>query len=893
MDEPKQPYPPEKGALPVPSTSPAQPKPHVLLRRIGTCVLLALTLVAFHKSWDRATVHNDVEHPWALDDHTHGHGKPLYGKAAEDLFLSIPDAASARATSRLFASKPHLAGSSQDLITAKAVLSHLTSSLSIPASPSLPLYAAGSPASRNATLSIPHLTHPTAWIDEYYPVMNTPLDRSLEIISEDGEVVWKAELEEVVPGGGEDADAEKYAEAVPAFHGLSRGGEAEGRLVYAHYGRKEDYDELEAKGVDLNGSIVITRYGGIFRGLKVKGAQDRGAAAVLIYSDPRDDGTVTVKNGYKPYPFGPARSPHSLQRGSVQFLSLYPGDPTTPGYPAYPNATRTSGSNIPDIPSIPISWANAEVLLKEEGTGKKIRLVNHVDDKVTPIWNTMGVIPGHIRDEVVVVGNHRDAQVLGATDPTSGTASLHEVIQALGILSQKGWKPLRTILIASWDAEEYGLIGSTEWGEDFPEFIDKHVVAYLNLDSSVSGSRFHASASPSLAHLSRSTAELIPHPTVPGKTLWDASNDRGPLFGALNEGGEGNLTDLVDAEVLKMYEEEERERKLAAGGLGVTPLGSGSDYTVFLQRIGVASGNEGFTSTLSDPVYHYHSVFDSQRWQETYADPGFVKHVAIAKHLGLQLLRISDSIILPLNTTHYTYELEAYLDKVADLITTSSLDVNLSPLRKSIHSLQKSSVKLDHAKSKAEADLKKALKKWRKKKGKKLRKKLRKIICRIKKRLGMKCHKKGKKGDALDLEKEGHCEKGRLEGVPMVGEKVFPGMVKPRIGRYPAWLKEQQAKSAPHHPHIPPPVRHAFARVQKINAALVSFERGLISKEGIKDREWYKHLGVAPGKWLGYGATTLPGLTEAITFERNGTLAEAEAKRLEDLIWKLAKRLDV
>ncbi|TCD69886.1 hypothetical protein EIP91_005963 [Steccherinum ochraceum] len=837
-----------------------------------------------------------LEHGYPGHGHGHGHGAAkgngehhphprhpgkhqeiLNGKLAEKLFLTVPNAASAIEASRNYAGKPHLAGTPGDLQTAKDFLSLLQTELGAtsPAEPASaePIFSAGTPESRNATLNIPTLDKPTAWIDVYYPVMNTPLDHSLEILGEDGEAAWKAELEEVAEV--QDPDAHKYAEAVPTWHGLSKGGEVKGKLIYANYGRQEDYKALIDSGVSLNGTIVLTRYGGIFRGLKVKGAQELGAAGVLIYSDPRDDGTVTTDNGYATYPFGPARNPTSVQRGSVQYLSSYPGDPTTPGHPSYENSTRTDGGNVPGIPSLPISWNNARVLLKEiaeDGQNRVVSLVNHVDDKVIPIWNTMGVIPGHIKDEVVFVGNHRDAWVLGATDPSSGTVSVHEMVRGLGALVKKGWKPLRTIVIGSWDAEEYGLIGSTEYGEDFADFIDKYAVAYLNLDSSVSGSRYHVGASPSLAHFVRSVSEKVPHPTKPGLTLWDANRDQGVLYG-----------DKLDEELVQMYEED----LLNADSVGVSPLGSGSDYTVFLQRIGVASTDGGFASTLHDPVYHYHSVFDSQPWQEKYGDPGFLRHVAIAKSFGLQALGLADSIVLPLNTTHYAVELGAYLDKVESIAGTTSLDVDLSSLRGSINKLQSASLALDKEKYKAERDLRRIIRSIIRRRI--FKRNARKAVCAIKKVFGKKCECPHKK--ALREQHTFHHDH-----VPTF-KSVSGEDVKPRVGRYPGWLSEQRAEErtrfghygAADKPKFPyKRLRHAIERLRTVNKKLVAFERGFIHPDGIKDREWYRHLGVAPGKWLGYGATTFPALTESFTIERNTTLAKYEADRLKGLIDKLA-----
>ncbi|KAH7930723.1 Zn-dependent exopeptidase [Leucogyrophana mollusca] len=830
--------------IPVPVTHrPRLSSTHRRVRVWGRWIVILASLGTIHL-WNQSNRYALVPNPrgcggvhdqWMVDAFVPGHPpkkghRILRGKKAEELFLSVPNSASALAASHKYATQPHMAGTAGDLDTAKEFLSLLQRELGVHTSSDVPIFAAGSNESRNSTLSVSSIAEPAAWIDEYYPILNTPLERQLEILGEDGKVVWSAQLEEVADET--DPDAHKYAETIPTWHGISRGGEAKGKLVYAHYGRKEDYDALVEAGVDFKDKIVITRYGGIFRGLKVKRAQELGAAAVLIYSDLRDDGTVTVENGYAPYPHGPARNPTSVQRGSVQFLSIYAGDPSTPGYPSYENSTRTEGWSKPSIPSLPISWANAQVLLKETeegGEGRTIRLNNQVDERITPIWNTLGVIPGHIKDEVVV---------LGATDPSSGTVAMHEAIRGFGALLREGWKPLRTILIASWDGEEYGLIGSTEWGEDFAPWIDQHVVAYVNIDSSTSGSHLGGSASPLLAHLLRDTAEAIPHPTKEGRTLWDARSDTGTLFG-----------EHINPEIVAMHEEE----LMAADSLGVNPLGSGSDYTVFLQHIGVPSTDGGFKSTLHDPVYHYHSVFDSQRWQELYGDPGFSRHVAIAKHIGLQVLRLSGNIVLPLNTTHYSYELEKYLENVERIASKQSLDINFASLRESLRALQSASEELDAEKAAAEHQLKKVIKGLRKRHAirRRIHRKIHKGICKLKKILKRKC-------ESEDTGEEAGKHGGR----------GFFGHPSRRLIQ-------------------------AIKRVQAVNYKLAKFERGFISEEGIKDREWYKHLAVAPGKWLGYGATTLPGLTESITLDKNITATAHEAQRLKDLVDALVGRIQV
>ncbi|KAF5333503.1 hypothetical protein D9611_002581 [Ephemerocybe angulata] len=782
---------------------------------------------------------------WSSEGHHPHNVNPLFGKAAENVFLSVPDEEHAIKASRLYATKPHLAGSPQDFVTAKDFLSLLQTELGIPVPDKDPVYKSGSPESRDAVLSIPKAPGPRAWIDTYYPILNTPLERHVQVLSSDGETELELDLVER-PDDDSDPDASEYADFVPTFHGLSRGGDVVGPVIDGGYCTNDEFNDFAKKGVSFEGTIVLCRYGWNFRGLKVKGAQELGASGVLIFNDLSDDGTVTEANGYLPYPRGPSRNPNSVQRGSVQFISVYPGDPTTPGYPSYENSTRTEGENIPSIP---------------------------MKNTVTPIWNTLAVIPGHIQDEVVAVGNHRDAWVLGATDPSSGTATLHEVVRGLGHLLRKGWKPLRTILIASWDAEEYGLIGSTEWGEDFTDWIDEHVIAYLNLDGAASGSRLRFSSSPLLSHMLRKAAEDLPHPTDKSRKLWDATRDNGDLFGF-----NGSLSSAAVA--------TQRAELIALDDVGVSALGSGSDYTVFLQRIGVPSTNGGFGSTLHDPVYHYHSVFDSERWQELYGDPGFHRHIAVARHLGLQTLRLSGSIVLPFNTTHYTVQLHRYLDQVEKLASEASLDVSFTTMRASIRALQNASQALDSEKHEAEAGLMRIIEKWRRKKSGaayRLGSKSQMVYESVRKALGFGVAAPSSLSSLSMSDLHDKNEERRRD------EDTEVSMVARHAGfrsYFDAW--SQGLGDAGSRPPIEE-IKKAVQRIQAVNKKLIGFERGFISKDGVKDREWFKHLGVAPGKWLGYGATTFPGLTEAITFDRNATLVEHECERLEGLLNRLTE----
>ncbi|KAG8943630.1 hypothetical protein FRC03_002411 [Tulasnella sp. 419] len=797
---------------------------------------------------------------------------------AEKLFLSIPSPSSVQATSTEFASVPHLGGSTIDHDQAKRMLQIFQQELGISPPNVYPEFDAGSEESRNATLLITQLDQPAAWIDTYYPILNTPLTRELQILGDDDSPIWNADVEEVE----NDLDpAGKFAKTIGAWHGLSKEGDVTGKLVYVNYGSKEDYDELRAQGVDLNGTITIARYGGLFRGLKVKAAQEAGAIGALVYSDPRDDGTVTIENGYKPYPEGPARNPDSVQRGSVQFLSLYPGDPSTPGYPSYPNATRSSSGNTPSIPSLPISWTNAKRLLLEidpqlrfmlngERSKRSIRLRNSVDTKVTPIWNTMAVIPGHVKSEVVILGNHRDAWVLGAGDPTSGTAAVVEIVKGLGTLLKNGWKPLRTLVIASWDAEEYGLIGSTEYGEDFEEFLKEHVVAYLNLDVAAKGPRFRVGGSPTLAHLLKGVAEELPHPTESGRTLWDARHDAGTLNGP----SYGRQSVFKTLGLDWKHEEMRMKEMKSANSTGVFALGSGSDYTVFLQRIGIASSDEGFGSTYTDPVYHYHSVYDSLRFQELYSDPGFHRHVSVAQHIGLVALRLINTPLLPLNTTQYALELGSYLEKVKKEAAAAGLHNSFHHLANRIEHLQTASHHLDHAKTKAAHELEKALEELEK-------------------------HRKqhGQGHRRLSAHHPHHCT-GQPWRRTRDWIKSVCGVQSQAAASNPEGtckLHRQLSDSQDGDNHLPAPVRrvmHAARVVVAINKKLSSFERGFIDKEGIKDREWYRNIVVAPGKWKGYGATTFPALSEAIE-TKDSKLVHHEIGRLSHLVHKLAQHLHV
>jgi len=497
----------------------------------------------------------------------------------------------------------------------------------------------------------------------YEVYINYPLDHRLALLK-DGEVSFEATLEEDVL---EEDPTSGSKDRVPTFHGYSASGNVTAQYVYCNFGTFVDFENLLAAGIELKGKIALVRYGAIFRGLKVKRAQELGMVGTIIYSDPGDDGLVTEVNGYKPYPDGPARNPSSVQRGSVQYLSQFPGDPTTPGYASKPGVPRKPANvSTPSIPSLPISYAEAIPLLQAlNGHGPNassfparwhkgglehknvsynigpsppsitINMMNLQNYTITPIWNTIGIINGSISDEVIVLGNHRDAWIAGgAGDPNSGSAALNEVIRSFGIALSKGWKPQRTIVFASWDGEEYGLVGSTEWVEDYLPWLKDSAVAYLNVDVGTRGTRFNANAAPLLNQAIYEVTKSIksPNQTVEGSTVYD----------------------LWDKHIGTM--------------------GSGSDFTAFQDFAGIPSADFGFGKTGPlDPIYHYHSNYDSYAWMVKYGDPTFQYHVTAAKVWSLLAASLSESPVVPFNASDYASSLEKYLDSVKHMANSSGM----------------------------------------------------------------------------------------------------------------------------------------------------------------------------------------------------------------------------
>ncbi|HEX9164943.1 MAG TPA: M28 family metallopeptidase [Gemmatimonadales bacterium] len=432
------------------------------------------------------------------------------------------------------------------------------------------------------------------------------------------------------------------------YLGMSGSGDVTGELVYANSGNPADYDWLEAQGVDLKGKIAIVRYSNpySYRGFKALTAEQRGLRAMLIYSDPQEDGYrrgLTFPNG----PWGPESH---IQRGAISYDFIVPGDPLTPGWASGEGARRipeAEARSIPKIIAVPLSARDAEPMLRalagpvapsawqgalpftyRVGPGATVQVTVKMDGKTRPIWVTEGRIRGsETPDQTVVLGNHRDAWVYGAVDPSSGSATQMELARALGRLVKDGRRPKRTIVFTSWDAEEWHLTGSTEWGEEFAKELQAGAVAYLNVDGSTSGAEFNASAVATLNRLVQEVARDVADPAT-GKSLLEVTTAR-----------------------------------VGADGVVDNKLGSGSDYTVFLNFLGIPIVDLSF----GGPYGVYHSQYDNYTWMSRFGDPGFRYMTAMAEVWGRMALRLANAEILPYDLTAIAWRLGQFLEELAAL----------------------------------------------------------------------------------------------------------------------------------------------------------------------------------------------------------------------------------
>ena len=439
-------------------------------------------------------------------------------------------------------------------------------------------------------------------------------------------------------------------------------------VVYVNSGNPEDYDLLAQRGVDVRGKIALARYSVpySYRGFKALTAQRRGVAALLLYSDPADDG---FKKG-EVYPWGPWGPESHLQRGGIVYDFNLPGDPRTPGWASLPGGRflpAESAVSMPTVAAAPMSYKDARLILEKmtgpavptewQGglpftyrlgpTSDKLHLVIQNDKKVRSIWNVVGRLRGAERpNEWVILGNHRDAWVFGGVDPSSGSATLMETARAFGELKRNGWKPRRTLVFASWDAEEFTLTGSTEWGELEAERLQSGALAYLNVDSSASGSSFTAAAVPALADFLRDVARDVPDPS--GGSVHDA-----------------------------WLRQTREDAKDARQPMVTTRLGSGSDYTVFLNFLGLPVAD----LTFDGPYGVYHSTYDSFTWVDRVGDPGYYYHAAMGRYWAVAALRLSECDYVPLDYAAYAREVQSYLDETEQLARRVKVDVDFGQVR--------------------------------------------------------------------------------------------------------------------------------------------------------------------------------------------------------------------
>jgi N-acetylated-alpha-linked acidic dipeptidase len=577
----------------------------------------------------------------------------------EEQFRSVPQPATAREELRRLTAEAHIAGSPEDYATAIYVRDQM----------------------RSFGLE--------SDLKEYQVLLPYPRTPSVvELIAPRRERLQVRE--DVIPEDPTSASKK----IVPLYNGYGTSGDITAPLVYVNYGLPSDYEALKKAGVEVKGKIAIARYGNSFRGVKAKVAEENGAVALIIYSDPSDDGYAQGDV----YPKGPWRPDSSAQRGSVQYLFIYPGDPLTPGVPAVPGTPRLKkeeAADLPRIPVQPISYGDARHLLQPlrgpirpkgfqgglpfayhvGGTNDvRVHLKTDIELVTKTIWDVITKIDGAVeKDRWVVLGNHRDAWVFGAVDPNSGTTAMLELGRGLGQLLKSGWTPRRSIVLCSWDAEEQGLIGSTEWAEEKASELKEKAVAYLNVDVAVSGPNFGASAVPSLRRLIYAATEDVRDPKT-GKTIYEAWRDRAHESAPESETFDANGNE-----------------KAFTPRIGA--LGSGSDYTAFLQHLGVPSLDMGFGGDYGV----YHSAYDSFYWMSHFGDPTFQYHVAAAQLWGTITLRLADAVGLQLDYTDYATQLREFVNETKVLANRKKLGEALDtrPLLKAIDDFADEAAKID------------------------------------------------------------------------------------------------------------------------------------------------------------------------------------------------------
>jgi len=575
----------------------------------------------------------------------------------ESKFKSIPSPDEERRQHRIFTSEPHVAGSPRNNELARYVADQ--------------------------------------WRTEGFEVVirrydvygSNPKFTSLEMVAP---VHYRAGLRELPVRGDPDSKDKAISSA---WSGMSASGEVTAPLVYAHSGNPEDYDYLRKQGIDVKGKVVLVRYSNpySYRGFKALTAQREGAAAILIYSDPAEDG---YKMG-KVVPEGPWGPEYHIQRGAITYDFMVPGDPLTPGWASMEGAKRIPASDavsIPKIMALPLSWHDAKPLLSNMdgpvapadwqgglpikyhlgGNRVRVHVKIEMDNSTQPYYVVEGRMRGaELPDEWVVLGNHRDAWVFGGVDPSSGTASMMELTRALGQMAKAGVRPKRTIIVCSWDGEEMGLTGSTEWGEQFADELRKKAVAYINVDSSTSGPVFHGQAVASLAPMLVETTRSLNDPS--GKSLREAW-------------GESSAVKRLHAKDL---------RQVNDANLADTRIGSGSDHTVFLNFVGMPVLGLQFDG----PYGVYHSAYDDFFWMNHFGDPGYRYHTLMTQLWGVLALRLANADLLPFDFASYASNIREFVNELQKGKDMSQL--NLQPMMLAIDEFEAAGKQLNESASRA------------------------------------------------------------------------------------------------------------------------------------------------------------------------------------------------
>ena len=645
-----------------------------------------------------------------------------------------------------------------------------------------------------------------AQIETFDVLFPTPKERLLEMIEPRREAARIAE-----PAVAGDATSAQQDEQLPVYNAYSIDGDVTAPLVYVNYGIPADYEELERLGISVKGAIVIARYGGSWRGIKPKVAGEHGAVGCLIYSDPRDDGYAEGDV----FPKGPFRPKDGAQRGSVMDMPIYPGDPLTPGVGATKDAKRlplSEAKTLTKIPVMPMSYGDAEPMLAalagpvapaawrgalpityHVGPGPaKVHLKLKFNWDLKTLYNVIVRIPGsQFPDEWIIRGNHHDAWVNGAEDPVSGTGPLMEEMRALGELLKQGWKPKRTIVYCAWDGEEPGLLGSTEWAEAHAEELERKAAVYINSDSNGRGF-LEVAGSHTLEKFINGVARDIEDPEA-NVTVWKRLQARRLAGAAGRQAADG---------------QEARTR----ADLRIGALGSGSDYTAFLDHLGIASVNLGFGGEDDGGIYH--SIYDDFYWYTHFSDSDFVYGRALAQTAGTSVIRLADAELLPLDFDNFTDTLRRYIDEVQKL----ARDKREQTLERNRQIDEGVFAQVDDPRQRRTIPPKEAVPPF-------------------------------------------------LNFAPL--ENGFAALLR-TAKAYDEALAQASENGGD---------KLARASLREVNARLIAIERAMTLKEGLPNRDWFKHQIYAPGFYTGYGVKTLPAVRESIE-QKDWKLAEEEIVRV-------------